>query len=184
VEEYLCDPRIACVFWQDSPIPKAIVGRDGVFKATNNAWYKLLGYSRAELVGRHFREITHPADLSIDQSEVERLITDPEADGYSMVKRYLGKRGAVVYVELYVAAIRTADGTLEFFAVSIVPLPDAIQADIARAHWVGTAVSRLVGLVCQRPREFLVFIIVALVAVNRLPAELLLDFIKSLFLPQ
>jgi len=182
--DYLSDPRIIDTLWHDSPIPKAIVGRDGIFKAANGAWAKLLGYSRAELVGKHFREITHPSDLFSDESEVSRLIGDPKADGYSMVKRYLAKRGAIVWVELHVVAIRDEKGRLELFSVSVVALPEALQTDIARSSWVGDNISRIVNLICQRPREFLAFAVIGLIALNLLPADLLIDFIKTLFLPK
>jgi PAS domain S-box-containing protein len=180
----LANPLIVAAFWHDSPIPKAIVSREGIIEHVNDAWFKLLGYSYGELVGKHFREITHPADLSSDENEVKRLISNPDAEGYSLAKRYISKRGAVVWVELHVAAIRTGKDEVDMFAVSIIPLPDSIKNDPPKPSVFGDFISRVLDIICKRPREFLVFALVALVAIGRLPADALVDFIKSLFLPK
>lgn len=184
-DSILSDARIVDAFWHRSPIPQAIVDRDGILRYTNDAWFRLLGFAYHELVGKHFKEFTHPADLSADASELQRLLTNREAEGYSLDKRYLSKRGAIVRVELHVSAIRSVSGDVELFAVVVVPLPvDAVAPVVARSPVLGRAIARCFDLISNRPREFLVFALLGLIALGRIPAEPLIEFVKSLFLPK
>jgi len=181
----LTDPRVIDAYWHRSPTPKALVSRDGIIELVNDAWYRLLGYAYHELVGKHFREITHPADLAADTAEVARLLRDRGEEGYSMEKRYISKRGAVVRVELHVTAIRAPSGDVDFFAVVIIPLPEAALPPIpAGAGVLVRGMGRCCDLISNRPREFLVFALLGLVAIGRIPAEPLVEFVKSLFFPK
>jgi len=182
VDAYFNDARLHAAFWDASPVPHAIVSTKGTFLRVNEAWAKLLGYSRSELVGSHFRNITHPADIDGDQGEVARLLTDPDAHGYSMVKRYLSKQGSAVWVELHVIAIRDPEQTLEYFAVVVVPIPVPTARDTPASRSV---ISRLVdcyiSLATNRPRECLVALIAGLVAVNAIPLSVIVDIVKAYF---
>ena len=148
----------------------------------NAAWTTLLGYSKAELEGKHFREITHPADLNGDISEVSRLISDPTTDGYTMVKRYISKRGEIVWVELHVFAIRAEAGSLECFSVCIIPLPATLAQTVDRGDSLLRSFgSGCVALVKDRPREFLIAVVIGLVAAGRIPVDSIVEIIKSFF---
>ena len=176
------DHRLCEAFWSCSPIPQAIVDPRGKIVLVNAAWSTLLGYSKSELEGRHFKEITHPADLNGDISEVSRLISDPTSDGYTMVKRYISKQGEVVWVELHVFAIRAEAGSLECFAVCIVPLPATLAQTGDRSDSLLRSFgSGCVALVKDRPREFLIAVVIGLVAAGRIPVDSIVEIIKSFF---
>lgn len=184
MDSYFNDARLHAAFWDASPVPHAIVSTKGTFLRVNEAWAKLLGYSRSELIGNHFRTITHPADIDADQSEVSRLLTDPDAHGYSMVKRYLSKQGTAVWVELHVVAIRDAESTLESFAVVVVPLPVASDRHTPASNGVITRlVDCYINLVSTRPRECLIALVSGLVAINAIPFGVLIELVKAYFNP-
>ena len=142
----------------------------------------MLGYSRSELVGSHFRSITHPSDIDNDQHEVQRLRDDPHAEGFTLEKRYITKRGAIVWVELYVFAIRDDENKIEYFAVLAIELPAALAVkDAAPEPWFRRFGGCVLELVKTRPREFLVFCVIGLVASGRIPAQLIIDSIVNAF---
>jgi PAS domain S-box-containing protein len=179
------DSRLFSVLWDHSPIPQAIVSKAGDFIDTNPAWSELLGYSRHELSGKNFSSITHPGDIDADKAEVRSLVENSGETGYSMVKRYLSKQGTVVWVELHVFAIRGADSHLEYFAICAVPLPSIqpTQSKATNATHYSSVVGSMVGVVRNNPRECLVFCIIALVAVGKIPYQTLIDSLKHIILP-
>ena len=53
--------------WRNSRDLLALADADGVFRAVNPAWERILGYRPAELVGRHFSEFVWPEDAEDTQ---------------------------------------------------------------------------------------------------------------------
>jgi PAS domain S-box-containing protein len=182
VEPHFTDSRLHAAFWDESPIPHAIVSTKGTFLRVNEAWAHMLGYAKAELLGSHFGKITHPSDIDGDQGEVNRLLTDPTATGYSMVKRYLSKQGASVWVELHVVAIRDSEQTLECFAVVVVPIPSPNPGNAGNAR---SNLTRLIdcyiNLLTNRPRECLAALVIGVVAVGAIPIGSVIEVIKAYF---
>jgi PAS domain S-box-containing protein len=180
----LHDTRLLTAYWEHSPIPKAVVSSKGTFLAVNPAWARLLGYSRGELIGNHFRTITHPSDINTDEAEVNRLLTDPTADGYSMVKRYLSKQGASVWVELHVIAIRDTEDRLEYFAVIVLPLPGSpVRQPPPELGPLGRLVNCYINLLTTRPRECIAALLLGMVAVGIIPGSKLIDALIAYFTP-
>jgi len=179
------DNRLFEALWDHSPIPQAIVSTTGVFHETNQAWSELLGYSRLELTGRHFADITHPGDVEADRAEVKSLLDDPRETGYSMVQRYLSKQGSVVWVELHVFAIRGMDSHLEYFAVCAIPLPSILPENQVSIKDNGYSkfVAAVGGAFRNNPRECIVIFILALVAVGKIPFSTVVDSIKHFLTP-
>ena len=58
-----------------SPMGMAIVSLDGQLVEVNDALCRMLGYSRAGLVGTCFADVTHPDDLEADRGQAERLLS-------------------------------------------------------------------------------------------------------------
>ena len=52
--------------FQNAPIGMALVSPTGHWLEVNHSLCKLLGYSKDELVGSTFQEITHRDDLELD----------------------------------------------------------------------------------------------------------------------
>ena len=180
----LSEDQFYTAFWEESPIPLSVVDRTGRFVAVNSAWTELLGYARSELQGRHFREVTHPADISGDEAEVARLAADPDAAGYSLVKRYIHKHGPSLWVELHVRAVRNTEQELECFAVCIVPLPVVPQIQPSTAQpgvWRLVALC-FVDLVKTHPKQCIFAASLAIVAAGKIPLQPFVTVLERFFL--
>jgi len=82
----------------------ALQSPDGVWEEVNPAFCAMLGYSRNELVGRSFTEITHPDDIEPSLEQLRRL-NDKEIDSLNFDKRYLHATGHEVWVRLDVSMV-------------------------------------------------------------------------------
>jgi len=92
----------------------ARVAPDGRFLEVNSRFAEITGYSAAELLAGGFQQITHPDDLAPDLAHVEELLSG-QAATFAMEKRYLGKDGAPVWVNLTVALVRDEAGMPDYF---------------------------------------------------------------------
>ena len=96
--------------FEHSPVGTALVDHDGTIAQFNDAMADLIGYSREELTGRSFAEITHPDDIHADVSLFEELLAG-NRETFEMEKRYLHRDGHVVWGLLHVGIIRADDGS-------------------------------------------------------------------------
>ncbi|MCB9556890.1 MAG: PAS domain S-box protein [Deltaproteobacteria bacterium] len=98
----------------------------------NPAFCELLGYSRSELIGRSFFELTHPDDFDSGHDLLKR----GAAGDYSIAtfeKRYLAKDGSVVWALVTPTLIR-AGGRPSGFSVVIVDITARRAAEQALAE--------------------------------------------------
>jgi PAS domain S-box-containing protein len=86
---------------------------EGRVLETNPAAQRLLGYSRDELRGMHFRDFTHSEDVQKDLDLFQNLV-DGKRESYELELRYLGKSGATGWVRLTVSLIRGVDRKPQF----------------------------------------------------------------------
>jgi len=105
--------RYQTVF-EAAPIGIAIANPAGYFLEVNDAFIKMLGYSRQEIGKISFVDITH----SDDREETQRLsmaVRDRKINFYRNEKRYLKKNGDVAWVIVRVTAIRDNDGSIKYW---------------------------------------------------------------------
>ena len=117
------DERSKKTLFTESPVGIAKVALDGRFLDINQAFCTIVGYSRSEMMRKRFQDITHPEDLQGDIDEVNAVIRG-EIDHYNMIKRYVTKEGKIVWVELYVTAVRNEQGKVEYFVSHVIKLPN------------------------------------------------------------
>ncbi|MBF0519266.1 MAG: PAS domain S-box protein, partial [Nitrospirae bacterium] len=79
----------------------------------NNEVCRMLGYSKDELSGMTWVEITHPGDLKSDITQFNRVLAG-KMDGYSLDKRLIRKDGSVIYTTLWVNCKRRDDGAIDY----------------------------------------------------------------------
>ncbi|MDP1716487.1 MAG: diguanylate cyclase, partial [Burkholderiales bacterium] len=84
----------------------------------NDRLCAIFGYSREELAGKSWAEMTHPEDLGRDVAEFERVMRG-ESEGYTMDKRFIRKDGTVVFATIDVKCIRKSDGAVDFFVATV-----------------------------------------------------------------
>jgi PAS domain S-box-containing protein len=92
----------------------AHVAPDGRFLRINDRFCNLVGYAREEMLQRTFQIITHPADLDADLAYVRQML-EGAISTYAMEKRYIGKDGFPVWVDLFVSLMRDEEGRPDYF---------------------------------------------------------------------
>ena len=97
-----------------SPMASAIAGEDGRLRRVNPAFEALLGRTAADLIGRHFAELTHPDDRDASEERREQVDADP-APALSFDKRYVRPDGTVVWVRVGLTVIPGPDGARDRF---------------------------------------------------------------------
>ena len=135
------DQRFRLAF-DHAPIGMALVARDGRFLQVNPSYCDLVGYTGEELRALNFQAITHPDDVDQDVDHAHRLLAG-EIDRYSMEKRYLHKRGHVVWVLLHVSVVLADDGQPLYFVSQVKDITerkrsdeerDRLHAEVSSAH--------------------------------------------------
>lgn len=104
--------------FEQAAVGIALMAPDGHWLRVNRKMCAMLGYSSGELLGKTFQDITHPDDLVTDLGQVQRMLAR-EIDTYSMEKRYFRKNGSLIWINLTVALVWTADGRPDYF-VSVI----------------------------------------------------------------
>jgi diguanylate cyclase (GGDEF)-like protein/PAS domain S-box-containing protein len=103
--------------FSQAPIGMALIAPDGRWLKVNRALCAITGWPEPELIQRPFREITHPADVAVDDELLELLIAG-EIPGYQFEKRYVTRGGGEIWAELSKSrSVRDADGAAQHFIV-------------------------------------------------------------------
>lgn len=157
-------PAVANVMWTESMHGMALVSKEGKIRDANPKLCELLSYPRGELVGKHFRDITHPDDYYMDQAEFGHLLTG-ELDRYSMWKRYLTRDGRVVGLKLKVVAVRV-DGDIE---IVLGQVSDALRITPTTPRDEKLEASRLLGKFIIEHWKLVTMILLAMTGVANAP---------------
>ena len=96
--------------FETSTLATAVAGPDARIRRVNPAFEELLGRPAADLVGRHFRDLTHPDDRPRGEREGRRLTEDPGAAA-ALEKRYLRPDGSALWARVRITSIPGPDGT-------------------------------------------------------------------------
>lgn len=101
---YESEARFRALFEQAAVGVAQLDTNTGCFLRINQKYCDILGYTRREMLDLNFQIITHPDDLGMDLSNMQRLIAG-EIREFSMEKRYYRKDGGVVWVSLNVSPL-------------------------------------------------------------------------------
>jgi diguanylate cyclase (GGDEF)-like protein/PAS domain S-box-containing protein len=101
-----------------APIGMALIDLDGRRFQVNDAFCRLTGYSRKQLIGTTVRAITHPDDVEIGDTDRQRLLRN-EIRAYQVEKRYAHAWGHHIWVQVTVSLVRGRDGQPQYFISQI-----------------------------------------------------------------
>lgn len=130
--------------FEQAAVGIAHVAPSGKWLHVNRRCLEILGYSREELLGRTFSDITHPDDLEVDLSLVNELLQGTRST-YSMEKRYYTKERRIVWVNLTVSLVRKPDGSPNYFI--------AVIEDITRRKKIEAERDDLIAQLEDRVKE-------------------------------
>jgi PAS domain S-box-containing protein len=93
-------------------VPAGIMQNDakGRYVYVNKTFCELTGRSADDLIGRDFRDFTHPGDVAINSELFQRAIEAGEP--YVLRKRYLRPDNSVIWAEVTVARLEDGEGVL------------------------------------------------------------------------
>ena len=115
--------------FEQAAVGIAHVSPQGEFIRLNQRFCEIAGYPCDELQTLTFQDITHPDDLQADLDYVNEMLAD-QRQTYSLEKRYIGKNGAINWVNLTVSLVRDAEGEPNYFIAVIEDIGDRKQAEL------------------------------------------------------
>ena len=117
-----------------SPVGICITTLDGKLQNISQSLLDMLGFTRAELEGKHFNDITYPDDLEIGKDAVGSMMAG-KVPSVSFEKRYLHKSGEPVWALVSSSLLRDSSGQPVHFITHILDMTERKQAEEQiRAH--------------------------------------------------
>jgi len=106
-----------------APVGVSLTRIDGSFLRVNNAFCKMLGYSKEELLQKSFYDITPPEDIELSKNMIAKSVEDKDfISGFE--KRYIGKGGNIIWVEISSSLLRDDKKQPLYFIVQTVNITE------------------------------------------------------------
>jgi two-component system, OmpR family, phosphate regulon sensor histidine kinase PhoR len=99
-----------------APIGMAMIGLDARFREVNDAFCRITGRDREDLIGASFESITHPDDVD-DDLAVAIMVVRGDRELFTREKRYVWPDGTVRWAEVSASLIRDEHGAPVHFVV-------------------------------------------------------------------
>ena len=115
-------------FWKvfdATPVGMVMVANDGCYTRVNRAMCEFTGYAESELLGKNYRDITHPDDDS-QRRWLSQAAIDPRSPTFQLEKRYLRKDGEVLWAMLVALPVFDGDGKLSHWLGQVIDI-DALK---------------------------------------------------------
>ncbi len=112
--------------FDNSAIGKSITFLDGSINA-NNTFCTMLQYSKNELEGEKWRDLTHPDDIKKSQNVLQKLLSGKN-DFINFEKRYVKKDGTILWADVYTRIRKDPNGTPMYFMTSIIDITSRKKA--------------------------------------------------------
>jgi diguanylate cyclase (GGDEF)-like protein/PAS domain S-box-containing protein len=94
---------------EHAPLGTVTITLDGHFIEVNQAFCKIIGYSKEALKNLSFAAITHPDDINISLENIRELIAG-KTDSYRVEKRYFHHDGHIVWAQVDTSLQRGLSG--------------------------------------------------------------------------
>ncbi|WP_395751544.1 PAS domain S-box protein [Prosthecobacter sp.] len=130
--------------FENAPIGKALVAPDGRFLRVNRVLCDIVGRTESELLALSFQDITHKDDLNEDLDQVHKMLRH-EIETFQMEKRYLHKKGGIVWILLSVSMVNDEQGRPAFFVSQMQDITGRRKAE-QRIHQLNRLYAVLSGI--------------------------------------
>jgi two-component system NtrC family sensor kinase len=114
--------------FENATIGIATTTADRRWLQVNQALCDLFGYTREELMGKDWLQLTHPEDRAANVKLIERARAG-EVDTYELEKRYLRSDGTVINAHIAAYALRRPDGSVDHFVTMVQDITRRKQAE-------------------------------------------------------
>lgn len=116
---------------------------EGRFLRVNQKYCDIVGYTREELLGRSFVDITSPEELPVGLDRFKRLARG-EVQNYALEKRYVRKDGSLIWTNLAVSLQRDPSGLPAYAIAVLQDISDRkrLEAALRRAKEAAEAANR------------------------------------------
>src|SRR5664280_2904253 len=98
--------------------PMVFSDRSGMFLAVNDAFCRMSGRAKEELIGNDSKHFTYPDDVGISE-DVYQAINSGETDQVRYGKRFLHKNGRIVIAEVSISPARDETGVAKYYVSSV-----------------------------------------------------------------
>jgi two-component system cell cycle sensor histidine kinase/response regulator CckA len=126
-QRHLSEEQFRATFEQ-APIGVCHATPEGKYLDVNKRFASMVGYTREELLGRHFNEVSHPDDADAALTHVRALVSR-QATVVSYDRRYIHKNGSVVFVHVTVSGVFVENGRVEYLIAMVEDITARRRAD-------------------------------------------------------
>jgi diguanylate cyclase (GGDEF)-like protein/PAS domain S-box-containing protein len=146
--------------FEQAAVGIAYVDADGRYILANRRLATSLGYQPREIIGRHFRELSHPEDMDVGL-ELRDALSAGRINRFTVDKRLLHKSGRAVWMRLTAARMRghadhppaqivvMEDITERKRDEKILKLEHALARCLADAAYAGTGLQTVIRTICE-----------------------------------
>jgi len=100
--------------FENTMAPMFFATPDGIITVANDAFARLVGRARFDLVGHSTASFTHPDDLDVANRAAAQLVAN-QVDAVRYPVRYVHSTGRIVEVDVSRSVVRTSDGSVRRF---------------------------------------------------------------------
>jgi diguanylate cyclase (GGDEF)-like protein/PAS domain S-box-containing protein len=122
--------RLAMIFrrgFESANVGMQLVGVDGHYLQVNEAFAQIVGRSADDLVGMHWREVTHPDDCQ-DEAEIDDLLETGAIDHHEELVRYVRPDGSLRWGQLNVVPVISESGTGRIHFAQVTDVTNTVEA--------------------------------------------------------
>jgi PAS domain S-box-containing protein len=118
--------------FEQAAVGIAHISKEGHCLRVNQKLCEIMGYPQEELRKLTVKEVTHPADLRADLTQVTKVAAG-EFDQYSSEKRLIRKDRSTVWINQTVSAVRDSKNRLDYLVCVVEDVTERKQAELALA---------------------------------------------------
>jgi PAS domain S-box-containing protein len=104
--------------FDESPLGMIITSMDYRYLQVNDQMTLITGYSKEELLGSSYEQITHPDDRAMTAANARKLL-DGTAEHVYYEKRYVQKGSSVIWVQVSLGVVKDAAGKPQYFVGTV-----------------------------------------------------------------